>query len=1090
MTKMQKEEQLEVEHDVAFVSYNNNNNFEQCQTKHNKQCYYKRGEVMKCLGTPWKILPLFMENDVEKQLQLYCDKLPYFKFDNKNKNNNNNNNNTCKSSSMDNNDKEVTVSTFGDNNLNDNMNKSVAVSIDSNCNNVIDTTTLAKCQSVIRLFCNSLNETTTTTRTTTATRNSCTVSSRHNSSNNYQKIHKLLLTVVIDDLYCVYAIIASMKLIVSCCPDVINRLLELSNNIMMKQNQNNNSTNINNGSYNNYDNNYEQDDYDDDDDDIDDNLSSTSSLAIKNLLHLCWKECFLNKKKEENTTSTSTNDSNLFISKIAWIRLVQYVYRNMYIIDASTNTTSTLHPLHTYATTIIPKLSQQELMVVATVLSLQLPSKSLSLSSSSSTNSNSNNMEQSNQQPNEMHISPLAIMKQVQDLINNNNSKSTIIQNLNYAVLIENPLIVTEKQEQSQQNQETYNSKRHFCRYNNNKPLLVHSCIPTTSLSFSCRYYPMFLQQKQPQALNFQNIINNRKNDDEVISKSKNNNTVDNCDDCSTIPLPRINLISLFDTPPPATSSTSTTVNISSKRSNRTSTSTDIDLVLQVSVPTVCTIQDDESVEVREARVIRRTGGRHSCACLRCKFEAVVVASNDDDNDDDDDDENIDSDYRNNTNSKKQSALYNINLIQSVLGYQDGNDNNSISITGRFIHDLVQLGRFYLGRGKVKKARDLYQYAFNEFEKKSSSYNESATGVDTYCRDSINKQVFDDYTIADIIHALGACYLSMNQFRKAQQVWNDYGTKYSSICQKHSGLVLQLDKIIPYSYTDSKENNVIIDNNISTHPSTTTSIYYNNNIIQYNPIVSNTSFIATNVVSSMICQNIIKIAESSQHGWTKERHYAVPTYDIPIHTNAKLLNWFVNEFWLCTMKPLLLQQFSTATNFFIHDAFCVRYDATKDWNHLPIRTCINVVLMLISIFVNFTTVCYAFLKKFILYFFCCLHVLTINADTDESTHSFVLALNDDYEGGGTYFYHSARTVKLKTGEVLSFRGDTIEHGGEAVTKGTRYLVVAFLYAEASNVEYRNNKTMARKKREKLENDEPHGCEAKQPRNDFSFCFLP
>ena len=110
------------------------------------------------------------------------------------------------------------------------------------------------------------------------------------------------------------------------------------------------------------------------------------------------------------------------------------------------------------------------------------------------------------------------------------------------------------------------------------------------------------------------------------------------------------------------------------------------------------------------------------------------------------------------------------------------------------------------------------------------------------------------------------------------------------------------------------------------------------------------------------------------------------------------------------MGPLLERQFendsdeSLGSNFYVHDAFCVRYQGTKASNYLPIHT-------------------------------------------DESTHSFVLALNnyDDYGGGGTYFCEHDTSIKLKIGEVLSFRGDKMEHGGEAVTDRERYILVAFLY---------------------------------------------
>ena len=71
-------------------------------------------------------------------------------------------------------------------------------------------------------------------------------------------------------------------------------------------------------------------------------------------------------------------------------------------------------------------------------------------------------------------------------------------------------------------------------------------------------------------------------------------------------------------------------------------------------------------------------------------------------------------------------------------------------------------------------------------------------------------------------------------------------------------------------------------------------------------------------------------------------------------------------------------------------------------------------------------------------------------DTDESTHSLVLALNDDYTGGGTYFYDHDTIVRLEQGQVLSFAGGELSHGGEAVTAGRRYILAIFLYHDGDD----------------------------------------
>ena len=64
---------------------------------------------------------------------------------------------------------------------------------------------------------------------------------------------------------------------------------------------------------------------------------------------------------------------------------------------------------------------------------------------------------------------------------------------------------------------------------------------------------------------------------------------------------------------------------------------------------------------------------------------------------------------------------------------------------------------------------------------------------------------------------------------------------------------------------------------------------------------------------------------------------------------------------------------------------------------------------------------------------------------DESTHSVVLALNDAFTGGGTLFYDFDTTLCPGTGDMISFRGDRLKHGGEQVTSGVRYILAVFLY---------------------------------------------
>ena len=62
---------------------------------------------------------------------------------------------------------------------------------------------------------------------------------------------------------------------------------------------------------------------------------------------------------------------------------------------------------------------------------------------------------------------------------------------------------------------------------------------------------------------------------------------------------------------------------------------------------------------------------------------------------------------------------------------------------------------------------------------------------------------------------------------------------------------------------------------------------------------------------------------------------------------------------------------------------------------------------------------------------------------DGSEFSFIIALNDDYIGGGTRFVQKNKTYKLKQGDVLLFCGQT-KHEGLPINNGIRYILTGFI----------------------------------------------
>jgi hypothetical protein len=252
---------------------------------------------------------------------------------------------------------------------------------------------------------------------------------------------------------------------------------------------------------------------------------------------------------------------------------------------------------------------------------------------------------------------------------------------------------------------------------------------------------------------------------------------------------------------------------------------------------------------------------------------------------------------------------------------------------------------------------------------------------------------------ADLWHTMGAVILSQQKFARAQQHWKN-GNHYQSI---HKELSEQLEKQRAYQYfhplvaRSSHETIRPSKQHILQNPSSTKKQYI---------------FETSDVINVETCRKLISCAQDhalNNGGWTASRHYAVPTTDLPIHKVPKLLEWFQD--WMPqVLFPLLEDQFvNTGWNngdkqFYVHDAFLVRYEATASSCFLPLHF-------------------------------------------DESTHSCVLALNEDFDGGGSYIYDLNQSITPGTGGMVSFLGNRCLHGGNPVTRGVRYILAIFLFLD-------------------------------------------
>lgn len=164
------------------------------------------------------------------------------------------------------------------------------------------------------------------------------------------------------------------------------------------------------------------------------------------------------------------------------------------------------------------------------------------------------------------------------------------------------------------------------------------------------------------------------------------------------------------------------------------------------------------------------------------------------------------------------------------------------------------------------------------------------------------------------------------------------------------------------------------------------------------------------ILTSEECRRIVNEAETiaSDMGWTTKRHGNYPTTDIPIVELPETLT-FMRRALMERIYPLLRAQFGRylpdPSKLKVADGFIVKYDADGGQTQLkPHR--------------------------------------------DGSVLSFNIALNPaiDFDGGGTWFNSLNDAIRIEEGGIVS-HASAILHGGHGITRGKRYIMVAFVILE-------------------------------------------
>lgn len=162
-------------------------------------------------------------------------------------------------------------------------------------------------------------------------------------------------------------------------------------------------------------------------------------------------------------------------------------------------------------------------------------------------------------------------------------------------------------------------------------------------------------------------------------------------------------------------------------------------------------------------------------------------------------------------------------------------------------------------------------------------------------------------------------------------------------------------------------------------------------------------FIKKKVYQTEICNWLIKESENyakQNGGWTTTRHKEYPTTDLPVKNIGSIFS-FVSDSFLPIIDMIKKTYYLDDTFIFnVNDVFIVKYDAN--------------------------------LQR------------SLDAHTDTSDISINILLSDtsDFDGGGTSFEDGIVT-HLERGDMLIHSGKT-KHSGLAITRGQRYILVAFI----------------------------------------------
>ena len=171
-----------------------------------------------------------------------------------------------------------------------------------------------------------------------------------------------------------------------------------------------------------------------------------------------------------------------------------------------------------------------------------------------------------------------------------------------------------------------------------------------------------------------------------------------------------------------------------------------------------------------------------------------------------------------------------------------------------------------------------------------------------------------------------------------------------------------------------------------------------------------------------LCEDILLCLrcemEETGRAWHTKRHNAYSTVDLPLLELPRLDSRLRGALRRTLLSELAARYgFSSSSDLFFKDLFFVKYEAGDggDGRHRQAG---------------------------------------LDLHRDGSVLSFNVLLNQEteFQGGGTYFDHTKKTVEITQGDCVCHSG-TVLHAGRTITSGTRLLLVGFVEASPSCIPY-------------------------------------